>query len=159
MNNLIAPENRANLQELFLSLSPGTKPLWGNMQPQQMIEHLAQNVVYTNGKKITVCERSPEEALKRKQVMIYTDVAIPKNIILETLPATCAHADIPAAVHQLMAELADFDQYFNEPGITSIHSGFGPMDHNEWLIWHSKHFKHHLVQFGLMEGLTVDKEP
>ncbi len=151
MKNLIAPENRTNLQELLLSLSPDAKPLWGNMKPQQMVEHLAQSVVYTNGKKVTTCDRSPEEALKRKQFMIYTDAVMPKNIVLEALPATYAHANIPAAVNQLLAELTDFDQYFSEPGITSIHSGFGPMDHSEWLIWHSKHFTHHLVQFGLTE--------
>jgi len=151
MNNLIAPENSEHLQALLLSLSPNVKPLWGNMKAQQMVEHLAQSVVYTNGKKITICNRPPDEALKRKQLMIYTDAVMPKNLVLEALPATYAYADIPAAVDQLMAELTDFDQYFNGQGVTSVHLGFGPMDHNEWLIWHSKHFKHHLVQFGLME--------
>jgi Protein of unknown function (DUF1569) len=55
-----------------------------------------------------------------------------------------------SAVNQLMLELDDFDGYFSEAGITSMHGGFGSLDHKEWLIWHGKHFAHHLRQFRLI---------
>jgi hypothetical protein len=66
------------------------------------------------------------------------------------LPDHHQYPDIEAAINQLMTELNDFDRYFKETGVTAIHGGFGPMDYNEWVIWHNKHFTHHLRQFNLI---------
>lgn len=140
------------LASLLSELKRDTQPLWGKMKPQQMVEHLVESVEYTNGKKVTTCDRPPEEAAKSKQVMIYTDAPIPKNVNLGPLPDQYLFPDLSAAIHQLMIELTVFDHYFKTPRITSIHSGFGPLNHAEWLTWHNKHFAHHFIQFGLIEG-------
>ncbi|MFI5158773.1 MAG: DUF1569 domain-containing protein, partial [Sphingobacteriales bacterium] len=116
---------------------------------QQMVEHLIESVAYTNGKKLTTCGLPAEDAYKAKQRGVYTDDEIPKNVILGTLPDKYSYADMELAIQQLMTELSDFDIYFKSPDATSIHPAFGPMDHNEWLIWHGKHFTHHLKQFGV----------
>jgi hypothetical protein len=150
MNQNVDITNREELRRILSVLEPDAVPLWGKMKPQQMVEHLVDQVQWTNGKKITTCDRPPEEAEKGKQKMIYTDAEIPKNIFLEDLPVHYLYADIPAAIDQLMVELDDFDQYFKLPGITAIHGGFGPMTYQEWIIWHGKHFGHHLRQFGLL---------
>ncbi|MGZ3754396.1 MAG: hypothetical protein ACXVAY_16340 [Mucilaginibacter sp.] len=140
------------IASLLSALKPDTQPLWGKMKPQQMVEHLVESVEYTNGRKITTCDRPPGEAAKSKQLMIYTDAPIPKNVNLGPLPDHYLFPDLPAAINQLMIELAVFDQYFKTPGITSVHSGFGPLNHTEWVIWHDKHFAHHFIQFGLIGG-------
>lgn len=150
MSQLISITNRNQLNSLLLTLEAGTVPLWGKMKSQQMVEHLVNEVEYTNGKKAAGCDRPPEEANKDKAVMIYTDAQIPKNVILEPLPENYRYASLEIAIKQLMRELDDFDEYFKEPGITSIHFGFGAMNHQEWLIWHGKHFTHHFKQFGLL---------
>jgi len=150
MNHTIDITNREELRRLLSVLEPDAAPLWGKMKPQQMVEHLVDQVQWTNGKKITTCDRPPEEAEKGKQKMIYTDALIPKNVFLEELPADYLYPDIPAAIGQLMVELDDFDQYFKAPGAIAIHGGFGPMTYKEWIIWHGKHFGHHLMQFGLL---------
>jgi hypothetical protein len=142
--------NRTELCRLLLSLDPRTVPLWGKMKPQQMVEHLVDQVEWTNGKKIPTCDRPADEAYQSKQVMVYTDAGIPKNVFLENLPENYTYPHIEAAIHALMLELDAFDQYFKEPGIIAIHGGFGPMNHKEWLIWHGKHFAHHFKQFGLI---------
>jgi len=103
--------NRAELHRLLLSLDPQTVPLWGKMNPQQMVEHLVDQVEWTNGKKIPTCDRPADEAYQSKQVMIYTDAEISKNVFLENLPENFKYANIAAAVNQLMKELDDFDQY------------------------------------------------
>ena len=120
------------------------------MTPQQMVEHMIDQVQYTNGKKFGTCRRTPEEAAANKQIMIYTDAQIPRNVILGTLPEKYAYENLESALDQLMEELKDFDEYFKEPGVTAVHGGFGPMNHGEWLIWHNKHFTHHFKQFGLL---------
>lgn len=150
MNQFFDINNRELLKELLYSLNPDAKPLWGQMTPQQMVEHLINQVQYTNGKKTGTCERSADEAAISKAKGIYTDRRIPKNVVLGPLPDHYEYDSLQAAISQLMRELYVFDQYFSAPGAIAIHGGFGPMDYSEWQIWHNKHFTHHLIQFGLL---------
>ncbi|MDN3579580.1 DUF1569 domain-containing protein [Mucilaginibacter flavus] len=152
MQYLIEKSNRHNLFKLLKKLEPTTLPLWGKMNAQQMVEHLITNVKYTNGTFTFTCKRSPEEANRSKQVMIYTDTPMPMNIVLGDLPSNYAYPNLSAAIEQLMKELATFDQHFKTPGITEDHLSFGSMNHQEWIIWHSKHFTHHFKQFGLLSA-------
>lgn len=149
MSKFININNREQLKRLLLLINDDTKPLWGKMKPQQMVEHLIESVENTNGKKVTTCDRPPEDAHRSKQQGVYTDNEIPKNVILGPLPDEYIYSDIKSAIAKLMAELKDFDMHFKSPGTTSVHSGFGSMDYDEWLIWHGKHFTHHLKQFSV----------
>ncbi|GAA3944284.1 DUF1569 domain-containing protein [Chitinophaga oryziterrae] len=142
--------NRKELLRLFQCLTPDAVPLWGKMNPQEMVEHLTDQVEYTNGTKIPTCDKPAEEAYESKLRMLKSNKELPKNVFLGELPALI-YPDIETAVHQLMVALDDFDAYFKIPGNTAIHGGFGPMDYNEWLIWHGRHFTHHLKQFGLIK--------
>jgi uncharacterized protein YhfF len=150
MNPFIDINNRELLKDLLSSLQPDTKPLWGAMKPQQMVEHLIDQVQYTNGKKNGTCDVPANEAEKSKNKGIYTDSRIPKNVVLGTLPDHYEYDNLQAAIDQLMTELLVFDEYFNSTNAVAIHGGFGPMNYYEWQIWHNKHFTHHLMQFGLL---------
>jgi len=142
--------NRTELQSMVAKLNPVAVPLWGKMTPQQMVEHLIDQVQYTNGTKIPTCDVSEEEAYQRKQKGLDLQYEIPRNIVLGTLPETYQYENLEAAINQLMTELELFDEYFKEPGKTELHGGFGPMNYQEWQIWHGKHFTHHFKQFGLI---------
>lgn len=150
MERLIGISRREELNSLLTKLDPTAVPLWGKMKPQQMIEHLIGEVEYTNGKKIAVCTRPEQDAARDKNTFVYSDFRIPKNVILGELPAFYRYNSLEISVKQLMKELEDFDGYFKQQSVTAVHFSFGAMDHNEWLIWHSKHFTHHLEQFGLL---------
>jgi hypothetical protein len=150
MGKFIDINNREKLAGLLHSLDAGAKPLWGKMKPQQMVEHLLGEIEYTNGEKIFISDVPAEEASQGKQKWVYSDVELPKNVILETLPDEYRFASLEAAINQLMKELADFDLYFAQPGATCHHLAYGPMNHEEWLLWHGKHFTHHFKQFGLV---------
>ena len=143
--------DRQQVHSLLLLLQPETRPLWGSFTAQHMVEHLVEQVEYTNGKKTGTCDRPPEEAEKAKQIGVYTDAQIPKNIVLDPPPVGFRYPNISTAIIQLMQELSDFDVYFQDPAATSVHGGFGPMTGPEWRIWHSKHFTHHFRQFGLLQ--------
>ena len=142
--------DREKVHRLLLSLDSTAVPLWGKMKPQQMVEHLAGEMNYCNGKKSVTCDRPAAEALQSKQHWIYTDAVIPKNLVFVTLPEHFLYADMETAVNQLMRELDDFDQYFKAPGVTAVHGAYGSMDHREWIIWLGKHFTHHFTQFSLV---------
>jgi len=142
---------REHLRSLLLLLNPDAQPLWGKMTPQQMVEHMADQITWTNGKQTCTCSRTPEEAEKVRQRMIYTDAELPKNIVSGTLPSEYVYPNIATAVDAIMNELADFDTHYQQSNVKEMHPGFGLMNHNEWIIWHNKHFTHHLKQFGVIE--------
>lgn len=150
LNQLAVTANRKNLANLFLKLNADHKPRWGIMGPQQMVEHLIKQVSYTNGKRVPFCEVTEEQAQSAKQAYIYADQEIPRNAILGGIPDPLIYPDLENADQQLMTELEDFDNYFKKSGMTAIHGGFGAMNYEEWVFWHSKHFKHHLEQFSLI---------
>ncbi|MBE7177646.1 MAG: DUF1569 domain-containing protein [Mucilaginibacter polytrichastri] len=147
---LAAAAHRDYLFSLLGTLHADTRPLWGNMRAQQMIEHMIDQVQYTNGTQIPTCDFPPEEAAQKKAQMLAEDTGIPKNVKLGELPEKHLLPDLDTAIAQLMRELDAFDAFLAPPGSTVIHGAYGPMDHAEWVIWHSRHLRHHLKQFGAL---------
>ncbi|TSD67702.1 hypothetical protein FFF34_010030 [Inquilinus sp. KBS0705] len=150
MNKFIDITDRPAMRKAFTGLSADTQPVWGKMKPQQMVEHMIDQVEYTNGKKIPTLDVSPGDAAKSKQLWIYTDAEIPRNVFVKALDEVYRYPTLSRAIEQVFIELDDFDAYLKPPGTTAIHGGFGPMNHKEWVIWHGKHFTHHLKQFSLI---------
>jgi oxepin-CoA hydrolase/3-oxo-5,6-dehydrosuberyl-CoA semialdehyde dehydrogenase len=50
------------------------------MKPQNMVEHLAKTLQYSNGKKEIAQRTTEEEGLKAKQAFIYTDAEMPMGL-------------------------------------------------------------------------------
>jgi len=143
--------DRSELRDRLEMLRVEKKPLWGKMNPRQMVEHLVNEVTWTNGKKVLACAKSPEEAEEGKQIMIYSDIIMPKNYYAGDLPDYFVYPNLERAIDQLFLELEDFDHYFIFTGATATHPLFGPLTYEEWLIWQGKHFSHHLKQFDLLQ--------
>jgi hypothetical protein len=125
-------------------------PLWGKMKPQQMVAHLADEIKWSNGKSPCCCIVSEEQAVRNKEIMIYSDILIPKNFYIGELPPHYLTMDLGNAIRQLMDQLHRFDLHFQDEGQTEMHPRFGPLAKTEWLIWQQKHFSHHLMQFALI---------
>jgi hypothetical protein len=142
------------LEKLLANLRPDSQPSFGTLDAQGMVEHLITAVAYTNGKFRTGLETDPALAETRKQHFIYTDILMPRGL---TTPGDnggqTGHRfpSLRTALSQLMEELRAFDHHFAaNPGITEMHPGMGAFDYREWVIFHNKHFTHHLGQFGLL---------
>lgn len=150
MKQLADPVNRETLHQFLLQLKPDAIPLWGKMTARQMVEHMIEQVRYSYEKLTFVFDVPEEQAKQAKQKWIYTDAQIPPNLILGPLPAAYEYPDLHTAIQQLMLELENFDRYFEQAETVVNHGAYGPMDYNEWLIWHGKHLAHHLRQFGLI---------
>jgi oxepin-CoA hydrolase/3-oxo-5,6-dehydrosuberyl-CoA semialdehyde dehydrogenase len=134
-------------------LKATTIPAWGTMHAQQMIEHLVETMEYTNGKKMAVLEIPEEEARSEKLAKVVPDFEIPRNV-KGPIPDNTGKKmfkDLPSAIAALKNEIQRFEDHFRMPGQTSVHGAFGPMNYDEWILWHGKHFAHHFTQFGLMQ--------
>lgn len=135
-------------------LTADTQPVFGNMTPQQMAEHLMMTIKASNGKIQATQRTSAEDGAKFKAGMIYTDMEFPMGIksgMIPDGPPVYVYADVPAAIEALKSELHDFEAYYKDnPDASPVHARLGVLDHKEWLIFHSKHFTHHFKQFGLI---------
>ena len=151
MNKFINIHDRKLLNKILSGLSPKMKPLWGIMNPQQMIEHLIDCVRDTNGKTFAPFTRNKKEAESEKELMVYTDMELPRGIKasgVPEIPAPCVYKNLDEAIAQLNKELDDFENYFKADGRTAVHPGYGPLNYDEWVFFHGKHFTHHFKQFG-----------
>lgn len=148
--------NRQELNSLLSNLKEGSQPKWGQMKPQNMVEHLATVLQHTNGKKEAPQRVADEEALKAKQYLIYTDAEMSMGLKSPLLPAEgpipFEFSSLDEAKAHLNKELDDFETYHAiHPDALFIQPRLGKLNHKEWIIFHKKHFTHHFKQFGLIE--------
>jgi hypothetical protein len=135
-------------------LEADTKPLWGKMTPQHMIEHLILAIQAGNGKLKVECF-NPEEKLPVLKRFLQSNRELPKEFINpligeDLLPLK--FSDLNEAKRKLFSEIEVHEMFFNKnPDALTTNPTFGPLNKEEWNRFHEKHFKHHLKQFGLIE--------
>lgn len=151
MINII--NGRLEISNLLNSLSKDAKPEFGIMSPQHMIEHLSIVVSISNGKFPQQLHSTSEKAEKIKNGFIYTDKEMPLGIkapMLGEEPPPLYFSNLESAINNLIKELDRFDDYFLKNNMKPIHPIMGELTFNEWIIFHNKHFTHHLKQFNLI---------
>ncbi|MCU0431401.1 MAG: hypothetical protein MUF42_15665 [Cytophagaceae bacterium] len=146
--------NRNALHVLLTSLQEHTPPLWGRMTAQHMIEHLYDTLQFSNGKKEIKNYLPEEKSAKIKAVVIHSEQELPKGfkapMLTETLPEL-QFQTLELSLHHLMVELHAFHVFFSEnPSASPVNPTMGALFHEEWIIFHNKHFTHHFKQFGLL---------
>ena len=136
------------------NLNPNLKALWGKMTPQHMVEHLYSTVkasineievkVYTEERKIPVLKR-----------LFFGDRDLPKefmNPAIGTDLLPLQFDNLESAIIELDNVLIRYNKFFeNNPTAKTIHPIFGYLTKDEWDVFHQKHFKHHLSQFGISD--------
>ena len=139
--------------EVFKNLDASTKPLWGNMSAQRMVEHLTDGINMSRGigdHQLTV----PAEKAEQLKQFLHTDKPMAQNIQVPfALPNTALrNADLDDAIDEFTITWVDYEEEQElEPEKQAIHPFYGNLTREEWLKVHAKHFTHHFKQFGLME--------
>lgn len=135
-------------------LTADSKPLWGTMDAQRMIEHLALAVTIANGKLLIPESAINARAAKFKVISLLSDRPLPKdfnNPILKPGLQPYKHASLEKAIENLFEELDAFHTWFSsDEQVTLIHNIFGHLSYHEWLWFQYKHMMHHLMQFGVV---------
>jgi hypothetical protein len=152
MDAYIDITDKEKMNSILNSLLPDTPAVWGTFRAQNMIEHLTEAVQYTNGKKTALLTIPKQEAERQKKIAVHGPFQIPRGAkgFLSDATQTTLNSDLQEAITILKMEIDAFEQYFKTKGTTAMHQAFGPMNYQEWLIWHGKHFTHHFRQFGLL---------
>ncbi len=133
-------------------LSPETKPLWGIMTPQHMVEHLLLTVKVSNNKIKVEC-LNPHEKIPTLKRFLLSERPLPKyfiNPIIGEGLLPLQFNNYKDAIDSLKIEIEDFYKFFeNNPDVLITNPTFGELNKTEWEIFHKKHFTHHLSQFGV----------
>ena len=139
--------------ELLNEFEPQQKPLWGKMTPQHMVEHLILAVQMSNGKLKLECFNPPEKVPSLKRFLM-SSRPMPKlfiNPVIGEDLRPLEYSSLEEAIEKLKKEINDYILFFeNNPGANPVNVTFGELNKEEWIVFHKKHFTHHLSQFGLM---------
>ncbi|MBL7767859.1 MAG: DinB family protein [Flavipsychrobacter sp.] len=141
-----------DLPRLLTELDPSTPPAWGQMNVQQMVEHLTDAVLVAAGK-IPVNLLTPENRLPQMVAFLFSEDPMPQNVknpMMAETPAPVRYPDKETAIAELKRALETFQQAFAEnPEREIMNPFFGPLNYNGQVQILYKHAKHHLKQFGV----------
>jgi oxepin-CoA hydrolase/3-oxo-5,6-dehydrosuberyl-CoA semialdehyde dehydrogenase len=148
--------NVKNVQKILGGLTETTSSNWGEMSPQQMIEHLEHGVLVSLGEPEADKCFTPEEQLEKWQDSLYNHRKMPKDFPApflaedETL-LELKHKNLDAAKQSFLDNLQRFTVYYREnPQAEHMNFVFGKLNKEMWELMHKKHFTHHFEQFGLI---------
>ena len=136
-------------------LRENSKPLWGTMSAQHMVEHVCLAVQLSNGNLVINEYMTSEEKLPLLKRVLMSSRPLPKNftntVIGEGLKPL-RNVNLDSAISELKNELSQIDIYFEENiNAQPVNPTFGPLNKEEWIQFHKKHLTHHFTQFGLVE--------
>lgn len=143
----------SNYLKRLKDLTSQTEPKFGQMTAQHMVEHLALTLKLSYGKvKIPEFEVQ-EKHLQQKFLLLRTEMEFPRGV---RIPGTSGeltdlrYPDFETATGELIKSFEVYSEYFkNNPHSKTWHPRFGPLDFEEWEIFHAKHIQHHFSQFGI----------
>ena len=145
----------ANIEVVLAELAkldPAQKPLWGSMNAQRMVEHLADVIRIANGKNRLEL-LIPEDKLERMVQFLDSDKPMAQGIEVPFAgkEVPLRNAELELAIDEFTEEWVDFQEHFEESeGRTEVHPYYGPLNYDQWKRLHAKHVTHHLKQFGIL---------
>lgn len=148
--------NIRNIQKLLNGLTENTKPNWGKMTAQQMLEHLETTLLYSIGEPEAEKCFTPEEHLEKYQDSLYNHRKMPKDFPAPFLPEDgtlpeLKYKNLEQAKEKFLENLQKYQIYYREnPEAEHMHFVFGKLNKEMMELMHRKHFTHHFEQFGLV---------
>lgn len=148
-------ENKQQLKSLLDNLDQSKTPNFGLMTPQHMVEHLVFSIRFSNGKKPQKLSIKPSLAEKIRFLIIQNEHEIQPGFKSPLLPKgqliDLRYTHFEAATQKLLTEIEDYNAFkLNNPKAKPINPVVGPLNWEEWNIFHNKHIRHHLRQFSLI---------
>lgn len=138
------------------NLTEKTNPIWGTMTAQHMVEHVCLAVQLSNGNLVINECMTPDEKLPLLKRILMSDRPLPKNftntVIGEGLKPLI-NKNLESAITELKNEISQINNHFeSNEDVLPVNPTFGPLNKEEWIQFHKKHFLHHFTQFGLVEA-------
>lgn len=141
-------------QNILKKVDIKSKPIWGTMDAQRMIEHVTLAFKIANGKINIPASAIDAKSDKLKKLFLVSDKPLPKDFKNPILPAGLQpyeHQSLEIAKQKLAEEIENFHSFFtSNSDATCVHNLFGNLNYHEWLWFEYKHIKHHFMQFGIV---------
>ena len=143
----------SQIQDSLKMLKDDTKPQFGKMTAQHMVEHLTLTLKLSVGKIKYPPFNPSERALKSKDTLLFTELEMPMgmtppNDTGERYPLK--FSDLEKAKEALLQAWDEYMGYYEKnDGSSEVHPRFGHLNKEEWDRFHYKHSMHHFKQFGV----------
>jgi Protein of unknown function (DUF1569) len=150
-NNFLDFTNQPDILKRLAKLTVNTKPSFGILTPQLMIEHLAINIQFSNGKN-PLSSNGRNETSPMKSFLL-SNQPMPTGTTFFLIGKKLAdpiNKDLDEAIEFLLSEMSDYEDYYKQNSSEKpFHAVFGNLNKSEWTIYHNKHFTHHFNQFDI----------
>jgi oxepin-CoA hydrolase/3-oxo-5,6-dehydrosuberyl-CoA semialdehyde dehydrogenase len=141
------------IRECLDKLTPSSKPEWGTMTSQHLVEHLEYTYLIASGEIQDFDVATPEKILEKVQETLYNYEPMPRNydFPLSKRLKKLRHDNLEVAKIKCMEARDAYLQFFKEyPKARTKNVVFGMLDRFEWFLLERKHLNHHFSQFGLI---------
>jgi oxepin-CoA hydrolase/3-oxo-5,6-dehydrosuberyl-CoA semialdehyde dehydrogenase len=143
------------IKSAFAKASSETKPQWGTMSMQHMVEHLEHGYRIASGEIQDFEVATPEEYLEKTAATLWNYKKMPRNHHMPLMRKDgledLRHANLETAQQKMLEARKEYLDFFKRnPKATTKNAVFGPLDKYEWYLLERKHLNHHFEQFGLI---------
>lgn len=144
-----------SITECLSKLTPESKPNWGLMTPQHVIEHLEFSYRVA-GNQIQDFEiATPEKHIEKVAATLWNYDKMPQNYEMPLMQKgkveTLNHPDLETAIAKFWEARALYQDFFKKnPKATPKSPVFGHLNKYEWYLQERKHLNHHFEQFNIL---------
>ncbi|MDT7830795.1 phenylacetic acid degradation bifunctional protein PaaZ [Flavobacteriaceae bacterium S356] len=145
----------SKIKECLNKLTEDTKPEWGSMTAQHMLEHVEYTYRIASGEIQDFGVTTPEKILEKVHATLYNYEKMPRGydfpLAKESEIEKLKHENLDEAKQQFLEARSEYLEYFKEnPSATLKNAVFGDLNKYEWYLMERKHLNHHFEQFGLL---------
>jgi oxepin-CoA hydrolase/3-oxo-5,6-dehydrosuberyl-CoA semialdehyde dehydrogenase len=145
----------ASIEDCLSKLTEDSKPAWGAMTPQQMVEHLEYTYQIAAGEVQDFEVATPDKILEKVAATLWDYDKMPKDYNFPLYEAgiqpALMHENLAFAKAALLKARQEYlDFYKKSPKATTKNAVFGALNKYEWYLMERKHLNHHFEQFNLL---------
>src|SRR5690554_1052750 len=143
------------IQELLNKLTEDSKPKWGIMTPQHLVEHLEEGYRILSGEQQDFEIATPEKILEKVHNSLYNYDKFPQNSHFPTMKKgeleALKHPDLATAKEKMLEAREEYKTFFKEnPDAVLKNMVFGELNKYASYLLERKHLNHHFEQFNLL---------
>lgn len=146
----------SKIASCLAKLTEQSKPKWGIMTPQHMVEHVEYTYKIASGELQDFEITTPEKYLEKLQDSLYNYEKFPTNsnfphLEKDTL-GSLIHPDLETAITKFLQQRDRYLDFFTQnPDAVLKNLVFGELNKYQWYLLERKHLNHHFEQFNLLD--------
>jgi oxepin-CoA hydrolase/3-oxo-5,6-dehydrosuberyl-CoA semialdehyde dehydrogenase len=154
--NVFSAITEGYVKSAFAKLDTESKPQWGTMTPQHMVEHLEMSYRIASGEIQDFDVATPDEYIEKVAATLWDYNKMPRNHKMPLMKGEgledLIHPDLETAKSKMLEARAEYLDFFKRnPKATNNNAVFGELNKYEWTLLERKHLNHHFEQFAINE--------